>query len=329
MTKLLEIDQLSIEFANASGPIRVVSGISLALESGQTLGIVGESGSGKSVTSLSVMRLLPSGLARVVEGDIRLRGQSLLDMSESQMQKVRGNQIATIFQEPMTALNPVFKIGRQIRESIRQHSKKGKKEAHQQSIELLSEVGISSPEQIMEVYPHQLSGGMRQRVMIAMAMASNPEILIADEPTTALDVTIQAQILDLMRKLQKVRGTAIILITHDLGVVAETCDRVCVMYAGQIVEQGDVQSLFKNPKHPYTVGLLNSMPQFSGEMERLQAIAGQVPHPSEFAAGCRFASRCPSKMDVCEHIDPAFYDMNDGHSCKCHLYREVTNVAYS
>ncbi|WP_239615502.1 ABC transporter ATP-binding protein [Cohnella mopanensis] len=329
MTKLMEIDQLSIEFANASGPIQVVSGISLELEPGQTLGIVGESGSGKSVTSLSVMGLLPRGLARVAEGDIRLHGQSLLDMSESQMQRVRGNQIATIFQEPMTALNPVFKIGRQIRESIRQHSKKSKKEAHKESIILLSEVGISAPEQIMEVYPHQLSGGMRQRVMIAMAMASNPEILIADEPTTALDVTIQAQILDLMRKLQKERGTAIILITHDLGVVAEICDRVCVMYAGQIVEQGDAKSLFKEPKHPYTVGLLNSMPRFSGEMKRLQAISGQVPHPSEYATGCRFASRCPSRMDVCENTEPALYDFNNGHRCKCHLYREDTNVTHS
>ncbi|BBH23460.1 ABC transporter ATP-binding protein [Paenibacillus baekrokdamisoli] len=322
MTKLLEIDQLSIEFAGPSGPIRVVSGISLDIEPGQTHGIVGESGSGKSVTSLSVMRLLPKGQARVVEGDIRLNGQSLLEMSESQMQKVRGNRISIIFQEPMTALNPVFKIGHQVREAIRQHTKKSKRAAQKETIGLLGEVGISSPEQIVDVYPHQLSGGMRQRVMIAMAMASNPEVLIADEPTTALDVTIQAQILDLMRKLQQERGTAIILITHDLGVVAEICDRVSIMYAGQIVEQGDVKTLFKEPKHPYTAGLLNSMPQFTGKENRLQAISGQVPHPTEYTAGCRFAVRCPSRMDACDITEPALYDFGSGHRCKCHLYRE-------
>lgn len=329
MTKLLEIDQLSIDFANGSGPIRVVGGVCLELEAGETLGIVGESGSGKSVTSLSIMRLLPEGLAKVAEGDIRYRGKSLLNMSESEMQKVRGNHISTIFQEPMTALNPVFKIGRQVRESIRQHSKKSKREAHQEAIALLGEVGISAPEQIMEAYPHQLSGGMRQRVLIAMAMASNPDILIADEPTTALDVTIQAQILELMKKLQKERGTAIIFITHDLGVVAEMCDRVAVMYAGQIVEQGDVRTIFKEPKHPYTVGLLNSMPQFSGEKTRLKAIAGQVPHPSEFLPGCRFAQRCPSRMDLCESVEPALYDFGGQHKCKCHLYRGDTDAAHS
>ncbi|GIP23537.1 ABC transporter ATP-binding protein [Paenibacillus sp. J22TS3] len=329
MTKLLEIDQLSIDFSSGSGPIRVVNGVQLELEAGETLGLVGESGSGKSVTSLSIMGLLPQGLAKVAEGDIRYRGQSLLNMSESEMQKVRGNQIATIFQEPMTALNPVFKIGRQVRESIRQHSKKSKREAHQDAVALLGEVGISAPEQIMEAYPHQLSGGMRQRVMIAMAMASNPDILIADEPTTALDVTIQAQILELMKKLQKERGTAIIFITHDLGVVAEMCDRVAVMYAGQIVEQGDVRTLFKEAKHPYTIGLLNSMPKFSGEMKRLKAIPGQVPHPSEYLPGCRFAQRCPSRMDLCENIEPALYDFGNQHLCKCHLYRGDTDAAHS
>lgn len=329
MTKLLEIDQLSIEFANGSGPIRVVDGVRLELEAGETLGIVGESGSGKSVTSLSIMRLLPEGLAKVAEGDIRYRGQSLLDMSEPEMQKVRGNQIATIFQEPMTALNPVFKIGRQVRESIRQHSKKSKREAQKEAVALLGEVGISAPEQVVEAYPHQLSGGMRQRVMIAMAMASNPDILIADEPTTALDVTIQAQILELMKKLQKERGTAIIFITHDLGVVVEMCDRVAVMYAGQIVEQGDVRTLFKDPKHPYTIGLLNSMPQFSGDMKLLQAISGQVPQPSEYLPGCRFAQRCPSRMDLCESVEPALYDFGNQHRCKCHLYRGDTDAAHS
>ncbi|GIO14766.1 ABC transporter ATP-binding protein [Cohnella xylanilytica] len=317
---LLSIDNLAIEFAGPSGPVRVVDGISLSLGEGETLGIVGESGSGKSVTSLSVMRLLPEDQAAIVQGDIRLRGQSLVRLSEAEMRKVRGNRIAMIFQEPMTALNPVFKIGRQLTEAIRQHSRKSKREARKEAIELLGHVGIPLPEQIVNVYPHQLSGGMRQRVMIAMAMACDPELLIADEPTTALDVTIQAQILDLMRKLQRERGTAMLLITHDLGVVAETCDRVSVMYAGQIVEQGDVKTVFREPKHPYTAGLLKSVPQFTGEGKELHSIAGQVPHPSEFPAGCRFASRCPSRMDVCEKVDPAAYDFGDGHRCKCHLY---------
>ncbi|TVY03164.1 ABC transporter ATP-binding protein [Cohnella terricola] len=322
MTKLLEIDNLSIEFATPSGPVEVVNGVSLDIEPGQTLGLVGESGSGKSVTSLSVLRLLPNNLARVAEGDIRLNGESLLGMSEKQMQNVRGNRISIIFQEPMTALNPVFKIGRQVREAVRQHNKMSGRAAQKKTIELLSEVGIPSPEQVVNVYPHQLSGGMRQRVMIAMAMASNPEVLIADEPTTALDVTIQAQILDLMRKLQKERGTAIILITHDLGVVAELCDRVCIMYAGQIVEQGDVKTLFKEPKHPYTAGLLKSMPQFTGKENQLQAISGQVPHPADYAEGCQFAGRCSSRMEMCDTVEPESYDFGNGHRCKCHLYKE-------
>jgi len=320
MMTLLSIDDLAVEFAGPSGPIRVVDGISLSLDKGETLGIVGESGSGKSITSLSVMRLLPEGQASIAQGDIRLQGESLVKLSEAEMRKVRGNRIAMIFQEPMTALNPVFKIGRQLTEAIRQHSRKNRREARKEAIALLADVGISMPEQIVNVYPHQLSGGMRQRVMIAMAMACNPEILIADEPTTALDVTIQAQILDLMRKLQQERGTAMMLITHDLGVVAETCDRVSVMYAGQIVEQGDVGTIFREPKHPYTMGLLKSVPQFTDEGKELHSIAGQVPHPSEFPAGCRFASRCPFRMDVCDKVDPAAYDFGNGHSCKCHLY---------
>ncbi|UVI30744.1 ABC transporter ATP-binding protein [Paenibacillus spongiae] len=321
MTKLLEVSGLRTEFQTAAAPVRVVDGIDVSLSPGETLGIVGESGSGKSVTSLSIMGLLPEGQAAVAGGDIRLNGQSLTRMTESEMRKIRGNKIAMIFQEPMTALNPVFKIGRQLEEAIRQHSDKSRRAARKEAIDLLSDVGISMPEQMINVYPHQLSGGMRQRVMIAMAMACNPEVLIADEPTTALDVTIQAQILDLMRKLQRERGTAIMLITHDLGVIAEMCDRVSVMYAGQIVEEGDVETLFREPKHPYTIGLMNSLPQFSGGQERLYSIPGQVPQPADYPAGCRFAPRCPSRMEVCETSEPGSFDFGDGHRCKCHLYR--------
>lgn len=326
MTKLLSVDNLTVEFAGPSGPVRVVDGISFSLEKGETLGIVGESGSGKSVTSLSIMRLLPKGKAAIAQGDIRLQGENLVRLSEKEMRNVRGKRIAMIFQEPMTALNPVFKVGSQIAEAIRRHARISRKAARKEAIELLGDVGISAPDQVANAYPHQLSGGMRQRVMIAIAMACNPEILIADEPTTALDVTIQAQILDLMRKLQRERGTAIILITHDLGVVAETCDKVSVMYAGQIVEQGDVGRLFREPKHPYTMGLLKSIPQFSGKEKQLYSIAGQVPHPADYPAGCRFADRCPFKMDVCVTDEPGAVDFGNGHRCKCHLYGRETNA---
>ncbi|MED4599958.1 ABC transporter ATP-binding protein [Paenibacillus validus] len=325
MTKLLEVYNLRTEFAAPSGSVRVVDGIDLYLNSGETLGIVGESGSGKSITSLSIMRLLPEQ-AVITGGDIRLQGQNLAQLPESEMRKVRGNRIAMIFQEPMTALNPVFKIGRQLEEAIRQHSNKDKRTARKEAVSLLRDVEISAPEQVAKLYPHQLSGGMRQRVMIAMAMASSPEILIADEPTTALDVTIQAQILDLMRRLKRERGMAIMLITHDLGVVAEMCDRVSVMYGGQIVEEGDVASLFREPKHPYTVGLLKSVPQFTDGEKRLYSIAGQVPHPSEYPKGCRFAERCPSKIDICEIEEPGTFDFGNGHRCKCHLYRRDTHA---
>jgi peptide/nickel transport system ATP-binding protein len=322
MRPLLEIDGLQTEFVTRAGIVRAVDGMDLVLRKGETLGIVGESGCGKSVTSLSVMRLLPKGQGRVVGGDIRFEGKSLLTLSDSEMRKIRGNKISMIFQEPMTSLNPVFKIGNQIVEAFRFHLNISKKEAWTRAVEMLQKVGIPRPEQIAIEYSHQLSGGMRQRVMIAIAMACNPHVLIADEPTTALDVTIQAQILDLMRKLQEEQGTAILLITHDLGIVAETCQRVVVMYAGQIVEEADVLTLFRNPKHPYTQGLLASLPQMSGKQKRLESIPGHVPNPLEMPMGCRFAPRCSSRMAACDDIQPELREVGDGHKCRCLLYGE-------
>ncbi|REK76706.1 ABC transporter ATP-binding protein [Paenibacillus paeoniae] len=326
MKPLLEVSHLSTDFHTSAGKVRVVENVSFTLAAGQTLGIVGESGSGKSVTSLSVMRLLPKKRA-VVQGSIKLHGTELSTLKDKELRKVRGNKIAMIFQEPMTALNPVFKIGNQLQEAIIQHTGKRGKQARELAIQLLKDVGISAAQQMMLSYPHQLSGGMRQRVMIAMAMSCDPEVLIADEPTTALDVTIQAQILDLMKELQRKRGTAIVLITHDLGVVAEMCDKVAVMYAGQIVEEADVKTLFQSPKHPYTKGLLQSHPQLSDDQQRLFSIAGQVPTPAHYGDGCRFASRCSSRMDICDKIPPAVTSFGDSQHSRCHLYGGEAHVS--
>lgn len=322
MDALLEVRELQTEFKTRSGIVRAVDGVDLTLHKGETLGVVGESGCGKSVTSMSIMGLLPKDTSRIAGGDIRFKGRSLLNLSTAELRRIRGNQIAMIFQEPMTSLNPVFKIGAQISESIRFHTKLGKKEAWARAVEMLTKVGIPRPAQIAEEYPHQLSGGMRQRVMIAMAMACNPEVLIADEPTTALDVTIQAQILDLIRELQQLQDTAVLLITHDLGVVAETCQRVVVMYAGQVVEEADVRTLFQEPKHPYTKGLLASLPQLADEQHRLEPIPGNVPNPSELPAGCRFAPRCAFRMEVCGSSEPELVDIGQGHKCRCLLTGE-------
>ncbi|OWR31509.1 peptide ABC transporter ATP-binding protein [Saccharibacillus sp. O23] len=317
--KLLEVSGLRTEFVTGGGVIRAVDGIDLKISEGETLGIVGESGCGKSITSLSIMQLLPSKIGRIAAGEIRFKGEDLVRRSGREVRRVRGNRMAMIFQEPMTSLNPVIRIGRQVAESARYHLKIGRKEAETLAIEMLRKVGISRPEQIVKQYPHELSGGMRQRVMIAMAMVCKPELLIADEPTTALDVTIQAQILDLMRELQREEGTAILMITHDLGVVAEMCDRVVVMYAGQIVEETDVRTLFRSPQHPYTRGLLDSLPQLSEGRERLASIPGQVPNPLELPAGCRFAPRCPVKMRECEEAVPELLTTEEGHQCRCFL----------
>jgi peptide/nickel transport system ATP-binding protein len=317
METLLDVSELQIEFDIDENYYRAVQNVSFQIKQGQTLGLVGESGCGKSVTSLSIMRLL-QGSAKI-SGQVKLNGTDLVTLSEAEMRKIRGDDISMIFQEPMTSLNPVHKIGVQIIESLILHSNIAPRQAKTKAVELLKLVGIPRPEQIVDDYPHQLSGGMRQRVMIAMAMACNPKLLIADEPTTALDVTIQAQILDLMRKLAKENEMSILLITHDLGVVAEMCDYVAVMYAGEIVEQGTVRQIFKNPKHPYTIGLLNSIPKMTGPKTRLTPIQGNVPALRNMPEGCRFAQRCPHATDVCKQ-QPSHVQIEPEHTAKCWLH---------
>ncbi len=318
MEHLLEIKGLTTEFETFSGKVKAVDGVSLFVGKKETLAVVGESGSGKSVTSLSLMRLiLPPG--KVVGGKIEFEGVDLLSLKEKEMEKVRGNNISMIFQEPMTSLNPVFTVGDQIIEGIRKHQKLSRKQAKEKAIELLKMVGIPIPERRINEYPHQLSGGMRQRVMIAIALASNPKLLIADEPTTALDVTIQAQILDLMKKLKEELGMSIIIITHDLGVVAEMADRVIVMYAGQVVEEADVMSIFDDPLHPYTKGLLNSTPTIEEKLDRLVTIKGNVPHPSQLPKGCRFHPRCPVATEICSQQEPKLTETPEGRRVSCWL----------
>ena len=299
---------------------KAVDGVDFEIRKGETLALVGESGSGKSITSLSIMQLIQSPPGKIVAGSIELEGKDLLKLSEKEMTSVRGNDIGMIFQEPMTSLNPVFTIGNQIAEPLIKHKKMKKKEAYAKALELLKLVGFPRAEEIIHEYPHQLSGGMRQRAMIAMALSCNPKLLIADEPTTALDVTIQAQILDLMIDMKEEFGSSILMITHDLGVVAETADRVMVMYGGQIVESADVKELFTDPKHPYTVGLLASMPQIDDDKERLEAIPGMVPPAHNFPQGCRFAPRCKHAMEKCTNDVPELYEAGPGHKVRCVLY---------
>jgi peptide/nickel transport system ATP-binding protein len=314
---VLEIENLQTHFFTDRGQIPAVDGVTITVNKGEVLGIVGESGCGKSVTSLSVMKLVPNPPGKIVGGFIKFKGEDLVLASEKRMREIRGNEIAMIFQEPMTSLNPVYTIGDQIGEAIRLHMKVGKKEALGRAVEMLKRVGIPRAEGIVREYPHQLSGGMRQRVMIAMAMACNPELLIADEPTTALDVTIQAQILDLMRHVNKESGTAILLITHDLGVVAEMCHRVVVMYAGNVVEEGDVRTILKEPKHPYTIGLLNSLPKLEVSQERLYSIPGNVPIPGSIQMGCRFSPRCEQADDKCRTQMPELKTVGANHRARC------------
>ncbi|KQL48498.1 peptide ABC transporter ATP-binding protein [Brevibacillus choshinensis] len=320
MTAMLTIDNLRTSFLQSGNKLTVIEGVSLTVEPGETVGVVGESGCGKSVTSMSIMQLLGRNVE--MSGSIRFQDKELLTLSDKEMQKIRGNEIAMIFQEPMTSLNPLHPIGKQISEPLRRHLGLSKQAAKERTIELLRQVGIPRADEIISDYPHQLSGGMRQRVMIAMAMACEPKLLIADEPTTALDVTIQAQILELMKKVRNERGTSIMLITHDLGVVAEMCHRVIVMYAGQIVEEADVKKLFDDPKHPYTRGLMKSMPSVNVNQERLDAIPGAVPLLSEMPAGCRFAPRCSQVMDICREKNPELLPVSDSQKCRCWLYRE-------
>jgi oligopeptide/dipeptide ABC transporter ATP-binding protein len=320
---LLEIRDLHTHFVTDAGTVRAVDGVSLTVRKGETLGIVGESGCGKSVTALSVLRLIPNPPGKIVGGTITLDGRNLLTLPENEMRKVRGGSISMIFQEPMTSLNPVFTVGDQIAEGIRLHQRLSKRESWDKAIEMLRLVRIPDPDRRVKEYPHQMSGGMRQRVMIAMALSCNPHLLIADEPTTALDVTIQAQILELLNQLKAELGMAVMLITHDLGVVADTAARVAVMYAGRVVEEAPVLELFSDPRHPYTVGLLNSIPRIekSERRPRLQAIPGMVPDLLDLPRGCKFQARCSKVFDACRGDEPALKAVGSAdHFVRCCLY---------
>lgn len=319
---ILELSGLSTHFFTDQGEIPAVDKVSFRVHKGEVVGVVGESGSGKSVTSLSILQLIPSPPGKIVSGSIRYKGEDLAKATEKRMKRIRGNEISMIFQEPMTSLNPVFTIGNQMREAIRIHQKISKKAATEKAIQMLKLVGIPRAEDIVNEYPHQLSGGMRQRVMIAMAMSSDPSLLIADEPTTALDVTIQAQILDLMKKINKEEHTSILLITHDLGVVADICDRVVVMYAGQVVEKGTMREILKDPQHPYTQGLIRSLPKLHGREEKLYSIPGTVARPKKDRVGCRFAPRCEFAFERCFKENPELYQLGDGRESRCFLHTE-------
>jgi oligopeptide/dipeptide ABC transporter ATP-binding protein len=320
---ILEIDALQTHFFTPDGVVRAVDGVSYALKAGETLGVVGESGCGKSVTALSIMRLVANPPGRIVGGSIRFEGNNLLELSEASMEAIRGNDISMIFQEPMTSLNPLFTVGRQISEVIELHQGYSRRDAMDKTVEMLRQVSIPEPERRVHAYPHQMSGGMRQRVMIAMALSCNPKVLIADEPTTALDVTIQAQILDLMREMHSSLGAAVILITHDMGVVAENADRVVVMYAGRKVEEAPVDDLFENPGHPYTVGLLGSIPHLDdaahadSRRARLNEIKGMVPSLARLPQGCAFAPRCSFATSDCHAAYPPLAEHRPGHWIAC------------
>ena len=316
---ILEIKNLHTYFYTDSGVIKSVDGVDIELREGTNLGIVGDSGSGKSVTALSVMGLLMGTTGKVAEGEILFEGRDLTKLDDEERRKMRGEKISMIFQEPMTSLNPVMKIGDQITECILMHNNISKQEAWDKAVEMLKLTGVPRVERMMKEYPFQLSGGQRQRVMIAMALVCKPKILIADEPTTALDVTIQAQILDLMENLKQKTGTSILFITHDLGVVAEVCDDVVVMYSGRVVEKGDVRSIFASPSHPYTKGLLASIPKLGECAEELESIPGNVPNPKYMPQGCKFAPRCSCAFDKCREEEPGFYDVGEGHMSRCWL----------
>jgi oligopeptide/dipeptide ABC transporter ATP-binding protein len=325
---LLELDDLRTYFYTDTGVARAVDGVSFRVNAGETVGIVGESGCGKSVTALTILRLVrPPG--RIEPGShIRFEGTDLMALDEHEMQKIRGNRIAMVFQEPMTALNPVFTIGDQIAEVARIHAGMSRREAWAKAVEMLTLVGMPAAAQRAGEYPHQLSGGMRQRVVIAMALVMNPALVIADEPTTALDVTIQAQILELMADLTRRLGTSVLLITHDLGVVAENCARVIVMYAGEVVEEATTATLFDAAHHPYTEGLLGAMPRVGGDAERLATIPGTVPPPTAWPTGCRFHDRCPYAWDRCAREHPPLYQIGGGHVSRCHLAEEPERRAH-
>ena len=315
---LLSVKDLELSFKNDYGSVKILNKISFDIHKGETVGIVGESGCGKSMTSLCIMQLLNTPPA-MIKGSIQLQGRELLKLTDKQMQKIRGNRISMIFQEPMTSLNPVFTIGNQLSETFMLHQGMNKKQAMEKSVELLRMVKIPLPEQRVKEFPHQLSGGMRQRVMIAMALACRPELLICDEPTTALDVTIQAQILDLMRGLQKELGTAIMFITHDLGVVSEMCDRVLVLYCGEVVEKASIDDVFQNPKHPYTEGLMSTLPKFD-QPGKLATIPGVVPPAGKYPSGCVFEPRCPYATEKCRECKPPLVELDNEHAVRCFRY---------
>jgi len=326
---LLEVDGLRTYFRSEGEIARAVDGVTYTILEGETLGLVGESGCGKSVTSLSIMRLIPDPPGWIDGGEIRFRGRDLLKLDEAEMRGIRGNEIAMIFQEPMTALNPVFTVGDQIVEAVRLHQGLDAEAARRRAIEMLELVGIPSPETRVDDYPHQLSGGMRQRVMIAMAMSCNPQLLIADEPTTALDVTVQAQILELIRELQARTGMSVLLITHDLAVVAENAQHVAVMYAGKVVEYAPVKDLFARPHHPYTIGLFRSLPELVGPGERLRPIPGMVPSAYDFPSGCRYRTRCPLARALCAEVEPPLERVGPGegqHTAACHFWDEALRL---
>jgi oligopeptide/dipeptide ABC transporter ATP-binding protein len=325
---LLKVEDLEVHFRSSSSVVKAVNGVSFTLNKKETVGIVGESGSGKSVTATALLRLIPSPPGKITGGKILFEGKDLLSLSQKEMRSVRGNEISMIFQDPMTSLNPVFTVGDQIMESIRAHRKISKKEAKKAAIDMLKLVGIPEAEKRIHMYPHEFSGGMRQRVMIAIALACNPKLLIADEPTTALDVTVQAQILDLMRNLQDTIDTSIIMITHDLGVVWEMCDKVIVMYAGNTVESGSVKAIFDNPLHPYTWGLLDS--QITSDIAnegRLSAIPGTPPDLRQEIKGCHFADRCPYAQDVCFSAKPKLIEVEEDHYASCHFQTKNERLA--
>ncbi|WP_368652651.1 ABC transporter ATP-binding protein [Ornithinibacillus sp. 4-3] len=314
--QLLRVDNLQTFFHTDEGVVKAVNGVSFTLNKGETLGVVGESGSGKSILSMSIMGLIPTPPG-VINGRIEFKGRNLLEISESEYRQIRGNDMAMIFQEPMTSLNPVLTVGKQIMEVYKYHQKISPKEAKQRAIEMLRLVGIPKPEDRFNDYPHLLSGGMRQRVMIAIALACSPELLIADEPTTALDVTIQAQILELMRELKTEFNTALILISHDFGVVSKVADKILIMYAGKVVEFATKEEVFSNPKHPYTEGLLSSIPNIKTPVDRLTTIPGTVPHPQAFPKGCAFHPRCKYAMDICRQKEPTLTELSNGVQVSC------------
>lgn len=317
---IIEVKHLQTQFTRDERKTVVLDNVSFHIKKGEVLGLVGESGCGKSVTSLSIMRLFKDTTGEITQGEIRYNGTNLLSISENDMRRIRGKEISMIFQEPMTSLNPVMKIGEQLMEAIRLHLGYSDKQAREHAVNMLTKVGIPRPKEILGEYPHQLSGGMRQRIMIAMAMSCHPSLLIADEPTTALDVTIQAQILDVMKQLQADEQMSMLLITHDLGVVAEMCNRVVVMYAGRVVEEASVYDLFDDPQHPYTKGLIGSVPKIGQKRDRLDSVPGNVPTPNNMPKGCKFAPRCKDAMPLCWEQEPAIASVGENRFCRCCLY---------